>query len=107
MNAQTINTAAQFTINTKVSPLSQKKAVSALTILGVGISMMMFFAAMWMPTLMMMDVVLTVVAFMGVMTSSQLSMSSVTKKAAQSLAVLAVGSAYALVSSVLYTIFTF
>ena len=111
MNSQTINTTntlfAQNTVAPLWSALSQKKAAISLGVLAVGGLMLVMFAALWMPTMMVIDLAATSAMIMGVLTSEKASASSIAKKSLQSVGVLAVGGFCALLSSVLYTIFSF
>jgi len=104
MNSQTIITAPSFTLST-VSAQAQKKAALSLAILVMGGLMLVLLAAAWMPTLAMIDVVLTAGLVATVVTGAPAKTSAIS--AMKALFVLAMVGGYALVGSVLYALYTF
>lgn len=104
MNAQTITTAASFTIPT-VSAQTQKKVALSVAVLALGGIMLVLFAALWMPTLMMLDMALTLGLVATVVTGAPVKSSAIF--ALKIAACMAIGAGYALVGLVLYTLYTF
>jgi hypothetical protein len=104
MHSQTIATAPSFTLPT-VSAQAQKKTALSVAILAAGGILLVLFAALWMPTLMMIDMALTLGLVATVVTGDPVKSSAVF--ALKIAACMAVGAGYALVGLVLYTLYTF